>query len=284
MSEFSFQETMVKVLTDAKIRQSLFAGDSQALRAAGFSDEDLQRLRDISPERLEVFADMVMGQRITDILQILPLTSQILGNRLHALVFEFNQELRPSSSTKQAQALAFAQFLSERFSRQTPQPSYLVDVLRYEMTALGLFGMRNELRNMPDGLIPGLDRIEVQETVVPFRLGANAIIQVEVDILEIATELKDGRIPESPRRQPVLLLMRVDRRGLIEKDQINSTTQVFVEACDNVKTLNEVIEELAVRFQQNTSTLRPDFNQKCVALCQSLIDRLVIGLRLVTDL
>ena len=279
MSEFTFQETMVKVLTDARLRQSLFARDSGALAAQGLASEDVERLLGIDQVRLEAFADMVMAQRLTDILQILPLTSQILGNRLHPIVFEFNQELKPRYSTKQAQALAFAEFLSERFRLQPPDPPYLEDVLRYEKAALELFGKRNEVLRIKDDLTPALDDETARSRIVPLRLDTNVAIELTFDILEIATELKAGRIPTEPARKRQKILLHVDRRGLIEKDEINEMTLAFIEACDGSGSLAQVIDNLADRFQQNSPHLRPEFDRKCVSLCRSLFERLVIGLQ-----
>lgn len=279
MSEFTFQETMVKVLTDAKLRQSLFDRDSGALAEQGLAFEDVERLLGINPARLEAFADMVMAQRLTDILQILPLTAQILGNRLHPIVSEFNQELKPRYSTKQAQALAFATFLSERFRLQPPDPPFLEDVLRYEKAALELFGKRNAVLRSEDDLTPALDDETLHSRLVPLRLDANVAIELTFNILEIATDLKAGRIPTEPARKRQLILLHVDRRGLIGKDEINEMTLAFIEACDGSSSLAQIIDNLADRFQQSSLHLRPEFDRKCLGLCRSLLERFVIGLQ-----
>jgi len=280
MSEFPFQETLVLLLTDAGIRQAVLSGDSRTLSELGLPLEHIQRLRSMDASRLEIFAEMVIAQRLTDITQILPLTAQLLGNRLHPIVRELNQEIKPSYSTKHDQALAFARFLSKQFRAQPPTPVYLEDILAYEMTSLELFGKRNEIRDVQIDLVQQLYQTESAPKIVPYRLSAHKVVLLNYDILEIAKELKEDRIPTPPPKRPMLVLLRVNPSGLIEKDEINSMTLAFIEACDNETLLSQIIENLAKNFDQNTPALLSNFRQKCSSLCQSLVERLVIGLRL----
>lgn len=281
MSEFAFQQALVRLLTDTKARHSFFKGDVQVMAEFGLPLEEAQRILAIDPERLEVFADMLTGQRLNDAAQMLPLTAQLLGSRLHYIAYEFNQEITPRYSTKFEHALAFARFLKKQFGEEPPSPAFAEDVLTYEMTALELFGKRDETDFAQTAdLKEQLHEAEAQTKIVPSRQPTHQVLTFNYDVAEIAAELKEGRIPTSPLRQPLNILLRVNAVGLIEQDRINYPTLAFIEACDGATPLSEVIEDLASIFEQNTPKLRADFQQKCLNLCEALVERGVITLRL----
>src|SRR5947209_20435098 len=92
MSEISFQQALVRMMTDANFRHSIRAGEPESMRQSGLSPEELTRIREIDQERLELFVEMVMGRRIDDAVERLPLTNWLLGEHLQPLAVEFFRE------------------------------------------------------------------------------------------------------------------------------------------------------------------------------------------------
>jgi len=281
MSEFAFQQALVRLLTDAKMRQAFFAGDPHTFTEAGQSNEEAHRLRNIDPERLEVFAAMVVGQRIQDAAQGLPLTAQLLGDRFSQVALKYNSDIKPEYSKRDDQALAFGRFLQKRFRLEPPTPSFAEDVLAYEMATLELFRRHDE----PDftqasihvqDLIQNAEDVELQQTIAPYQLSNTRVLRLNHDIVPLIEAMKDGVPPPPSTPQAAYILLRVSAFGVTEQSRINSATAAFIEACDGTASLFEIIERVAQDFQQFATT---EFTSKCLSLCHSLVERRIIDFK-----
>jgi hypothetical protein len=281
MSEFAFQQALVRLLTDAEARRTFFAGDTALFTELGVPVEEAQRVLSIDPARLEVFADMLLGQRLNDAAQLLPYTAQLLGTRMHQIAFEFNQEIKPSYSTKFDHGLAFARFLQEQFREQPPSPAYVEDVLAYETASLDLYSKRSRLDPPDGGLTARLHEPEVQSKVAPYRQPNHRVLRLNYNVAEIVKELKERRVPDAEPWQ-MNVLLHVTPEGLVEQDEINHPTLAFIDACDGQTSLAEIIEQLAAAFRQTAPPVFPDFRRKCAGLCAAVVERGVVGLRPLT--
>jgi hypothetical protein len=148
MSELPLQQALALLLTDGKGRESIFAGDVSPLAGYGLSTEQEQQLLQINRERVEIFAELLIINRLSKAIEGLPWTTQLLGSQLGQVAVAFNQASPPKHSKKYLEAMAFAQFLKEQFRLQPPSPPFLEDVLFYEMNSLELrfeFNGRDEL-------------------------------------------------------------------------------------------------------------------------------------------
>jgi hypothetical protein len=281
MTEFAFQQALVRLLTDAKFRHAFFAGNLGPVTEAGLSSEDAQRLLGIDPERLEVFAEMVMGQRINDAAQGLFLTSQLLGDRFSQIGVEFNSEVRPGYSKREHNALAFGRYLKKRFGLEPPIPTFVEDVLTYEMATLELFRRYDE----PDlaqtnmfmrELMQHPEDLDLERAVAPYQLSSTRVLFLNHDIAPIVEEMKLGRTPTSPSPQAVRILLRVSPFGITEQSTINSATAAFIEACDGKASLYEIMGRVASDFQQSPTA---EFREKCLSLCASLVERRIVDFK-----
>jgi hypothetical protein len=281
VSEFTFQGAFVRLVTDAKARQAVFAGDITPLTELGLSPAQAQQLLTIDRERLEVFSELVFAQRLDDIVHMLPLTVRLLGERVSQIAYDFNHKLTPEYSRRREHALAFARFLKEEFERRPPTPPFLADVLSYEMNTLELYDKRNESDPVQSSrLARRMHESAAQALIVPQRLSHNRALSFNYDVLAIMRQMtEEDRIPAAPVERPCYLLIRMNPTGLIEHDEINFPTLAFIRACDGTATLGAIIESLAETFQQNTPALFHEFKRGCLQLCESLLARSVISLK-----
>jgi hypothetical protein len=283
MSELPLQQALARLLTDGKGRESIFAGDISPLAEYGLSTEQQQHILQINRERVEVFAELLIINRLSKAIDGLPLTTHLLGSQLGQIAVAFNQAYPPKHSKKYLEAMAFAQFLKEQFRLQPPSPQFLEDVLLYEMNSLEL---RFEF-NRPDELVPTheislltsqLDAAnELLSETVPHRLSCSRIISLEYNVEQIGEEIAQGRFPTTVEKRPMHILLHIEPSGVLTQTEINVPTLVFIEKCDGRATLNAIVEDLARDFQQ--SHLSSDFKGQCLRLCEELIELHIITLK-----
>lgn len=280
MSEFDFQRALVRVLTDAALRESIYAGDYQPLVELGIPLTQAQRLTLIDRERMEMFADTIVENRVYYATELLPFTTQFLGEQLEPMILECDREMPADYSKIQDQALAFARFLKKRFGLQPPTPPFLEDVLTYEINSLELFAgydrQEFEVSQQDQILLQQLLAHDELARIIPVPRPNNRIIKLNYDVPSILEEIVNGHIPETADKQDLHLLLRMIPPGTLEQDKINVPTSTLINACDGEANLSEIIEQLASHFKMAAPMRFPDFKRKCLELCQSLVERHVI--------
>jgi len=283
MSELPLQQALARLLTDGKGRKSIFAGDVSPLAEYCLSTEQQQHLLQIDRERVEVFAELLIINRLSKAIDGLPWTTQLLGSQLGQIAVAFNQAFPPKHSKKYLEAMAFAQFLKEQFRLQPPSPPFLEDVLLYEMNSLELrFESKGRDELVPIHEIPSLTSQlyaanELLSEIVPHRLSCNRIISLNYNVELIGEEIAQGRVPTTVEKRPMYILLHVEPSGVLTQTEINVPTLAFIEKCDDRAPLNAIIESLARDFQQ--SHLTSDFEERCLRLCEALIELHIITLK-----
>lgn len=283
MSEFSFQNALVQVLVDPKMREAIYAGDPSPLADYGISPDEAQRISQIDRGRLEMFAEMIIDNRIYSAAQWMPFTAQLMGKRMVEIALEFNRDLSPEYSKRQDHAMAFATFLKSLFSVEPPTPPFLEDVLTYELMIMEMFvGYDKEEGQEPSIQVEELLQLsgveEALESVVPCRRPNNRVISVNYDVPLILQEMSEGRTPTELPEQPMRMLLRLVPPGFVEQDKINAPTAAFINTCDGQTSLHKVIKSLAAYYQKDDPASFHSFRGKCLELCQSLVARQVIFL------
>src|SRR5260370_14399448 len=194
MSEFAFQEAFVRLLTDSPARQSFVAGDAQALAQSGFSPELIRRLFAIDKAVFEIYADMVLPQRVNDVAEALPLTSQVLGDQLSFLVQDFFEHKAADYPKRHQGPLAFGRVLLERFRVEAPRPLFIQDVIKYEASILGMYDEFVEANDAAQEIDNAPNDISYLD-VTPVRRPNVRAISFDHDIIQIIKALKVNQIP-----------------------------------------------------------------------------------------
>jgi len=273
MSEFAFQQAFVRLLTDTSVRQSYLAGDAQALAQSGFSPELIDRFFAIDKERFEIYADMVLAQRINDVAEALPLTGQVLADQLPLLVHEFFEHSAADYPRRHQGPLAFGRQLLERFRVEAPSPLFIQDVIKYEVSVLGMYDEFVE----GDEATPEIDNGISYLDAMPVRRPNIRVISFDHDIVQIIKALKENQTP-APLPQEVHLIIELKPTGVIQQLRANLPTLDFLAACDGKTTLADIVASLFAKYQQDAE-LFPKFKDTCVELCRRLSASGLIYLR-----
>jgi hypothetical protein len=260
----------------------LATGDGTASDAggSGLRTEDLARLRGLDHGRTAVFSNLLVLNRTSKVTDGLPWTTALLGSELWSMAPEFNRTCPPTNPKKFQEAMAFAHFLEERFSRRPPKPPFLADVLVYESTVLELRFQAHLEPATPasDGharIEPG--QVDQQLASVPFLLPGSRVVALGYDVEAIGRAIGQGEPPASAPEHPMCILMRLDQSGVVHQDEINLPTLLFIEACDGATTLEAIAADLATQLSQEDASA--NFQQLCVELGLSLLDRGVLDFR-----
>lgn len=280
MSEFALQQALVQILIDPKARDAVFSGDLRPLVEAGIPEEEARRLAQVDRTRLDMFAEMIVENRIYSAAQWMPFTAQLMGERMVEIALEFNRDISPEYSKRQDHALAFATFLKAMFSAEPPSPPFLEDVLAYELTVMEMYIDYDKEDGLEAGAPPDVGEDEASlSALVPRRRANNRIVSLNYDIPLILREMVEGQTPAEKPVQPMHLLLRLVPPGFVEQDKINAPTAAFVNTCDGQATLYEVIHNLASYYGKDGPATFPAFSGKCRELCKSLVGRGVISLQ-----
>lgn len=283
MSEYRFQRAFAQLLTDAHMRESVFSSEQVPAIAKGVSPEEEQRLRAFDRERLEIFAELLIVNRLGKAAEGLPWTTQLLGGEIWQIAQEFNQASPPKLSKKYHEAMAFGSFLGKRFRRQPPSIPFIDDVRIYEMTSLKMrfgFDGRYEppVTDSKSPLVEEASYPQGSSRIVPHLVTHNSILSLNYDVEWIGEEINQGRIPVAVEEKPMHILFHVEPSGVLAQDEINLPALCFLKACDGQASLAEVISRLAEEFDCNTPQHLDKFRLKCAELCKSLVIKKVITL------
>jgi len=279
MSEFAFQQALVRLLTDSALQKSFLAGDRQTLVQSGFSVEQLDRLEGIDAERLTLFAEMVVGQRVKDSTEALPMTARILGEHFAHLVVRFFNTTKLDYGTRREAPLAFAGFLKQQFQLNPPAQPFLQDVLEYETISIELLTeAENESFMGIERSTPSFTSGENLLAELPFRLPCHRIVCFAFDVPAIIKQLKAKQVPLTPEPQTTHLILHVGSSGTIQQSTVNRHTISFIEACDGATPLRGVVDKLFDDLQEDASHFQ-QFRDRCTSLCMALVERRIIGFK-----
>jgi hypothetical protein len=283
MGELSFQISLARFLTDPSVRDAALATHEAHVGNAsgvGPDTENLTRLRLLDRGRTAVFSELLLLNRVSKITEGLPWTTALLGARLWPTADEFNRSRPPTHAKKVREAIAFAEFLEERFSRRPPEPPFLADVLVYEAAILELRHRAHlePATPVPDGHRPaGPDHGNLELGSVPFLLPGSQVVALQYDVESIGQAIGQGEPPASAPQRPICILLRLDQSGVVHQDEINLPTLLFIQACDGTTSLEAISTDLAAQLGQEDRLA--DFHRLCLELGASLVDRTVLGFR-----
>lgn len=284
MSEIAFQKALVKILTDTKLRRALQANAGESSALLGLPPEAVERVLEIDPDRLEIFAEMVMSQRVNDVADGLPMTSRLLGENLGPLAAKFYRSSSVEFSQRHQPPLEFARFLAEYLKTHPPSPFFLNDILKYEMTTLEMFD------EFEEPAVTSVDAFKLRSQsaeqllrAVPLRLPNVRVLSFSCDVLPAMKVVKENGVTPSPIAEQTYLLLLMTSTGAIEQSRANLATATFFEACDGKTSLDGVIESVFKKFHQRNGPLPTEFTRDCLSLCMSLVERGLIGLAFASE-
>ncbi|MCC6166860.1 MAG: hypothetical protein IT329_06485 [Caldilineaceae bacterium] len=278
----TYQKAFARLVTDAEMRQVVFAGDTRPLAELGLSAEQQQYFLQMDHKRVEIFSRLLVTNRLGKAMDGLPWTTKILGSELGQIAYEFNQASPPKDAKKYREAMAFGVYLQERFRHIPPTPPYLQDVLNYEMSVLEIRFDADGYRTVSSSKNPAaylhlLRSAGTSENLIPFRLNIR-IVALNYDVESLGRDLERGKTRPAVKKQAMLVLLKVDSSGSVVQTRINYRTFAFIQACDGSTPFGAIVYSLAREFHEDTPRRMPGFRGQCLSLCKSLVEQGVIGL------
>jgi hypothetical protein len=278
-SELAFQRALARLLTDGEVRAAFFAGDIDAFAEYTLGDDDRRRLLELDVVRVEIFAELLVANRLSKAVEALPWTTLLLLNDLGRLAAEFNQRCPPRDSKKYREALAFGAFLTERFREDPPKRRFLEDILRYELSVLELRFLG--ARRMPDRNLDGSpqppDLTPKAERIVAMPSPRSRVVSFEHDIEALTALLADGEVPQSAEERPMQVLLSLQEDGSVSLTELGPPTVKLLAACDGGATFAEIIVELRHDLDPSGSDSR--FAEKCAEAARALAEIGAISFR-----
>ncbi|EYF00495.1 Hypothetical protein CAP_0529 [Chondromyces apiculatus DSM 436] len=279
VSEISFQTAFAKLLIDGEARAAVAAGSAPG--SFEISEADAARLRAIDQGRMGLYADLLVMNRLAKAVEALPCTTKALGEHLWPLTLAWNHASPPVQARKYDEAMAFGNYLLETIGSRSYEPTYLKDVLLYEMTRLEL---RYTTVHEPPAaqaercpaLLEELARGEGYTRVYPERAPHTRVLALDHDVQPIMEELVQGRVPTEVEPRLTYALMAVDRGGRVQPFAVNLPTAAFISAATGEASFAEVLTWLAQVFQEETPEQIQALGAGLAGLCAALVEQGVI--------
>jgi len=121
------------MVLDARLGAVVRKEGAKALAAYDLSLLEQQRLKDMSQQRgLALLCTLARGNRFAPIIEIFPLTCELLKGELRELLDELWRTHRPSNYQLAGEEEAFALLLNDKIKRRELRHPYAEDVFCYE--------------------------------------------------------------------------------------------------------------------------------------------------------
>jgi hypothetical protein len=139
MSLRDFQQAFSDMTLDARLAAAVRHDGGPALREYALTAREQERLVAVARQRaMELNCSLARGNRFSSIIEMFPLTCELLKPWLRELLDELWSRRRPDNYQLAGEEDAFAAFLTEKgVRRELPHP-YADEVLRYESACLEL--------------------------------------------------------------------------------------------------------------------------------------------------
>jgi len=124
---------------DARLAATVRKHGSAALHAYALTSLEQRRLAEVARQPgMDLNCSLARGNRLAPIVQMFPLTCELLKPMLRELMDEFWQGRRPDNYQLVGEDEAFADFVSRKMERGELAELYVAEVLRYERTCVAL--------------------------------------------------------------------------------------------------------------------------------------------------
>lgn len=124
---------------DVGLAASVRKHGAAALGAYQLTSLEQRRLADVARQPgMELNCALARGNRLAPIVEMFPLTCELLKSSLRELMDEFWQDRRPDNYQLVGEDEAFADFVSRKIERGELAQPYAEEVLRYERTCVAL--------------------------------------------------------------------------------------------------------------------------------------------------
>lgn len=133
MGYLEVQQVLAKLYTNAVLRESFFANPQEEGEELGLSFDEAQQLAQLSAQQVNLFASSLKRKRLSEVKELLPLTSQVLGKDFSKLFWRYAETYLPQGIKKHWEdAIAFCTFIEKVAQVEGIEPPWVWELVRYE--------------------------------------------------------------------------------------------------------------------------------------------------------
>ena len=227
-----------------------------------------------------MFADLLVGNRISTIQEGVPFTAAALGADLPTIVGRYSDTVPCADHRKYPEACAFAHYLLEQMESEVVGPAYLRDLVTYELARLQLRFEYSEPLWCDETMMPGVEAISALRsgrTVCVHRHAYQALLSFSYDVEELCRQLEASQAQADPEPKASLVLLHIGTGGALHELAINASTAALLLAVNGCRTFEEIVDELAELLDRKGEEPRQVLRDDVLRLCAELIEQGVIG-------
>jgi hypothetical protein len=271
-AEARFQVAYARYLTDERFRQSVRAASSADGSIEGLSGADINRLRAMDQDRVELFDKCLFGNRIAAIAEAFPLSVKVMADALPALVKDLDAQNVAVDTRKYPEAVRFADFVLNGGSANAHALSDpILGLLHYELTVLNL-RLRPQLPTWPESTIRSakafLESL-VDANDLALVLNPNhALLGVGFDV-DALRELPPDAAPPAPLETDMVVLLHRSDTGGVGQMGLNHASAAAVLMIDEARTLHGLIAAYCAWLgRERGAGLEKELSELCMSLCE----------------
>ncbi len=278
-AEARFQASYARLLTDSRFRAWVLAPEAAEGGDFDLSLRERERLRAMDADRIELFAQCLVGNRMAAIAEAFPLTAKILGSSLLDLVQALDRQSIALDTRKYPEALRFANFLLNgkedgNDDRGQAVPERALGLLHFELKRLNL-RLRPQLENWPSSVNRSPDALQAafarHDDLRPILDLNHAVVEVGYDI-EALREVESEPWPELSEN--CLVLLHRGENGAVGELSLNRESAAAVLMIDGTRTFAGLLTDLGNWLGLPGAT---GLYEPVVGLCTELGARGVLG-------
>lgn len=276
-AEARFQAAYVRFLTDEQFRRSVLDSSEICRPPAGLSGTEIERLRRMKQERVQLFSDCLFGNRMAAIEEAFPLSFKMMGAAMPALVRALDAQDVAVDTRKYAEAKRFADFVLTGADQSAPPlPDAALKMLNYEFVMLNL-RVRPQLPAWPGSAIHSIEVFhQLLERGEDIGLALNrnhALVSVGGDI-EALQDLAPGEGPVAKTDADVIILLHRGDNGVVHRMCLNDASAAAVLMIERTGMFRSLIDAYAAWLGVTTTVgLEQELKKLCARLCDSGILR-----------
>ena len=275
-AEARFQRAYARFLTDKRFRQQVL--DASAPEGqSDLTETDIDRLRGMNLDRVEIFAQCLYGNRLAAIKEAFPLTFKVLGNSVQPLVRALDAVDVAVDTRKYPEAIRFANFaLSGGCSEGSSVPESVLGLLQYELSMLNL-RLRPHFPEWPDLAVRSgkslQQALEAGEDICLVRNQNSALLSVAFDI-EALRELPQDVLPVATAGPDNIILLYRGENGVVHEQCLNHSSAAAILMIDGTRTFQALVTAYA---EWSARPFSADLANGLMTLCVSLCTCRALG-------
>ena len=270
-AEARFQEAYARFLTDTQFRELVLKPSASGESVADLSGADINRLRAMDQDRIELFAQCLFGNRMAAIKEAFPLSFKVMGDAVPALVRMLDARDIAIDTRKYAEAVRFADFvLHGDIAGPLTLSDSVLGLLRYELIMLNL-RVRPQSPTWPQSAVHSaevLRRALERQNDAGIALNLNhAVLRVGFDV-EVLRDLAPDTVSFAEAEADTIIMLHRDENCVVHQKRLNYASAAAILMIDEARTFRALVDGYAAWLGRGSGVdLEEELKELCINLC-----------------